>query len=111
MKWLKEISYQLTKLFKLQFRYRMAKIILEDYGNKAFEFDLSDLIYIGYDENSDSIVVVLSNQKPKYLPVTDGNLNFLKKLSPYFRAKANNDPRIAEEKLHKNNIQTPKFDI
>jgi hypothetical protein len=73
----------------------MAKLVLDDYGDKSIEVDLMDLIYAGYDENNDCIVLSVANKPPVYLPLTNGNMEFLKMISPYFRQKATNDPKVA----------------
>lgn len=75
----------------------VAKIILDDFDNKVFEFDLSDLIYINYDSASKSIVVCLKNFPPKYLPLTPGNISYLRGWIPFQEIQLNKNLKNAEK--------------
>jgi hypothetical protein len=105
MTWLEKVINFFLKLFKFEKEKRVAKITLEDLNGKPIEFDLSDLIYIGYDDERDCIVLSISNKPPMYLPLTKGNVDFLRMISPYFKLKATNDPKVAVENIG----NKPKF--
>jgi len=96
MNWLRKILYYLYRLVRIE---NMAKITLEDFDGKSIEFELVELIYIGYDQEKDCIVLSLVNRPPMYLPLTKGNVDFLQFSSPYFKQKAINDPRMAVENI------------
>lgn len=75
MKWLKIIYHHIKRHKK---RNVMAKITLDDHSGNSFEFTIEDLIFISFDPATKNIVVCLKNQSPKYLPLTPGNISFLR---------------------------------
>lgn len=75
MEWLKIIYQYLNKFNKSKV---MAKITLDDHDGKSFEFNIDDLIFISFEPTTKNIVVCLKNQPPKYLPLTPGNISFLR---------------------------------
>ena len=101
MEWLGKIFIRVRNIFLFKFKKEkaMAKIVLEDSNGKPIEFELSELIYIGYDQEKDCIVLCLANKPPMYLPLTKGNVDLLQFISPYFKQKAINDPRMAIENI------------
>ena len=64
MKWIAKIIRIVFNWIGLAKKKHMAKITLEDDKYHPIEFDLSDLIYIGYDEGNNWIVLVLANKYP-----------------------------------------------
>ena len=107
MKWIAKIIRIVFNWIGLAKKKHMAKITLEDDKYHPIEFDLSDLIYIGYDEGNNWIVLVLANKSPIYLPPTKGNVDFLQMISPYFRQKAASDPKVAANNI----VNKPKVKI
>lgn len=95
MEWVRGFLRRLIAIFRND---RMAKITLDDTDGEI-TFDSNDLIYIGYDEVAQAIVLCLKGSAPKYLPMTPGNIDFLAKMSPHFLLKAKQDMSTARDLL------------
>ncbi|WP_175850697.1 hypothetical protein [Burkholderia cepacia] len=102
MNWVKKILAPFTK------SKAMAQITLDDDNGGKFTFDIVDLLFISYDSASDTIVVCLKGLQPKYLPKTDGNLNFLSQLLPRFMREMNELYKYLRPKFLRDNEN--KFD-
>jgi hypothetical protein len=94
MRWINWIS---GLLIGCKGKKSMAKIALDDFNGKLFEFDLNDLIYINYDPASKSILVCLKNCPPKYLPLTSGNISYLRVWTPFQEIQLNKNLKNAEK--------------
>lgn len=99
MKWFRMTLNTISNWIISKRRRILAKFILEGFDGKVIEFELSELLYVGYDEGTNCIVISLTTKPPIYLPLTGGNYDFLKFISPYFRQKTLNDPKVAVENI------------
>lgn len=100
MNWFKKIIALITsKILKLMKDNVVAKIILENLDGSPIEFDISDLLYISYDSETDCLVLSLLNKQPIYIPLSKGNVDFFLMISPYFKNKSGNDPKLVADKV------------
>lgn len=72
MKWLKWIFYRVKFLIgKI-----MGKVSLNGPEGSEVVIDVDDVVSIDFDESTRSIIIVEKGKQPKYLPMTDWNINF-----------------------------------
>ncbi|WP_374555172.1 hypothetical protein [Aquitalea pelogenes] len=69
----------LMKQIWLQFRYLagrlVGKINLHGHDGSSVEVSIDEIIFIDYDTESDSIVIVEKGKIPIYVPITDWNVH------------------------------------
>lgn len=99
MKFIKTAFEKFISLIFSRRRRSVAQIALDQDGNSPFVFQLSNLIFIGYDENSRKITLVLKGRAPVFLPLTAGNLEYLLAMAPYFASKVKNDAKVATDEF------------
>lgn len=94
MKWIQKI---INWLISRNGRKSMAKVTLDDFEGKVFEFDLDNLIYISYDPVLKCILVCVKNFPPKYLPLTPGNISYLRVWVPFQEIQIGKNLKSAEK--------------
>lgn len=98
----------LRGLFTLN-RENMAKITLEDENEAPFEFDLDQLIFIGYDPKTQKIVLCIKGFAPRYLPLTMGNFQFLQTYNPFLEIQSSKNLKTATTDLLQSESKDKRF--
>ena len=96
--WIVDFYLRVSRFSLNSKRDSMARVILEkDVLGGELIFNLDELLSIAYIEPN--IVLFLKGKNPVYLPLTQGNLNFLERMAPYFSSRLISSTASAFENL------------